>query len=247
MKLTEFFAENRKVALAFSGGVDSSYLLYAALQNSADVCSYYVKTAFQPNFEFDRAKKFAEELGAKLEIIEADIFQFQNIVCNASDRCYHCKKMILSQILERAQRAGYETIIDGTNASDSTQERPGMKALQEFRVRSPLREAGLSKEAIRQLSKEAGLSTWNLPSYSCLATRVKSGIEISRDLLEQIANAEKELFSLGYSNFRVRTDGEFAFLIFSKEQLEKAFEQKALLLSITGKFFRHVEIDREGR
>ncbi|MBO5998129.1 MAG: ATP-dependent sacrificial sulfur transferase LarE, partial [Lachnospiraceae bacterium] len=195
MTLNEFFEQNSRAALAFSGGVDSSYLLYAAMQAGADIKAYYVKAQFQPQFEFDDAMKLAEQLGADVRIIYADVLADPEVAANPADRCYYCKRNIFSQILQAAGEDGYRLILDGTNASDRADDRPGMKALKEMEVRSPLRECGLTKAMIRDLSRQAGLFTWNKPAYACLATRIPEGTAITDELLQMTEQAEDYLFS----------------------------------------------------
>ncbi|MDE5719128.1 MAG: ATP-dependent sacrificial sulfur transferase LarE, partial [Lachnospiraceae bacterium] len=210
MDLSAFFTEHPKAALAFSGGVDSAYLLYAAKAAGADVRAYYVKSVFQPQFELEDAKRFCGELGAGFKILTADVLADQAVRENPADRCYHCKKMIFTTIAEAAKADGYGMLLDGTNASDEEGDRPGMRALRELRVRSPLRECGLTKEEIRRLSGEAGLFTWKKPAYACLATRIPTGEEITVEKLKSTEAAEDFLFSLGFTDFRVRRFGEAA-------------------------------------
>ena len=177
--LQAFFTNNPKIALAFSGGVDSAYLLYAAKTFGADVKAYYVKTPFQPEFEYEDALRLAEQLGADMVTIHLDVLSDSAITENPKNRCYFCKKRIFTAILKQAKVDGYSLIIDGTNASDDASDRPGMVALQELSVRSPLRECCLTKEEIRRLSKEAGLFTHDKPAYACLATRIPTGTAIT--------------------------------------------------------------------
>ena len=148
-----FFAEHPEVAIAFSGGVDSAYLLYAASKYAKRVKAYYVQTAFQPRFEREDATRLAKELNVQMEILSVDILQDQSISSNPADRCYHCKKTLFSRILDAAKEDGFTILLDGTNASDEASDRPGMRALAELSVRSPLRECGLSKHAVRALCK----------------------------------------------------------------------------------------------
>ena len=140
MKLGGFFKENNRLAIAFSGGVDSTYLLYAAAKAGADVTAYYVKSAFQPEFEYDDAKKLAEQIGCRLCIIEADVLSDESVTANPENRCYYCKQHIMSAITAAAEADGYAVVCDGTNASDDADDRPGFTALVEFGIRSPLRE-----------------------------------------------------------------------------------------------------------
>ena len=192
------------MAIAFSGGVDSAYLLYAAKQYAEEVRAYYVNSAFQPAFEFEDAKRLAEQLGIKLCVIPINVLENEKVVANPANRCYYCKQVIFSKIVNQAAIDGFTELLDGTNASDDSADRPGMKALQELKVMSPLRECGLTKNQIRQLSKEAGLFTWNKPSYACLATRLPTGSKITNERLEATEKAENYLMELGFKNFRVR-------------------------------------------
>lgn len=219
MDLKEFFGLHPRVAVAFSGGVDSSYLLYAAKECGAKVCAYYVKSAFQPQFELDDAKRLADELGAEMKVLSADILADKTVAANPPDRCYYCKQRVFSEIIAAAKADGYTVIVDGTNASDDEGDRPGMAALRELSVLSPLRECGLTKSRIRELSKEAGLFTWDKPAYACLATRIKTGQTIDERLLQRTEKAEGYLFSLGFSDFRVRTVGETAKIQLREEQI----------------------------
>ena len=228
--LDEFFKDHKKLALAFSGGVDSAYLLYAGLEAGADIKAYYVKSDFQAAFELADAKRLAHELKAQMEIIEIDVLADKNVRSNPARRCYYCKNKIFSTIIERAQADGYRVLVDGTNASDSYDDRPGMKALEELKVLSPLRLAGLTKDQIRKKSKEAGLFTWNKDSYSCLATRIPPGEEINKDKLTKVEAAEDLLFSLGFKDFRARlVDGSFKIQV-READLEKILDHRLEIL-----------------
>ena len=204
MELKEFFRQHPKAAIAFSGGVDSSYLLYAALQCGADVRAYYVKGAFQPQFELDDAQRLARDIHAPMTVLRADVLRDETVTANPANRCYYCKKVVFSSIAQTALADGYTVLLDGTNASDDAGDRPGMRALQELQVLSPLRLCGLTKPEIRRLSKEARLFTWDKPAYACLATRIRTGEEITLQKLKQTEKAEGFLFGLGFRDFRVR-------------------------------------------
>ena len=247
MTLTEFFHENQKAAIAFSGGVDSAYLLYAALQSGADVRAYYVKSAFQPQFELDDARRLAETLSADMRVLDVDILADETVAANPSDRCYHCKRRIFSAIASAAAADGYTLLLDGTNASDDAGDRPGMRALRELSVRSPLRECGLTKPEIRRLSREAGLFTWDKPAYACLATRVPAGERLTAEKLENTERAEDFLFSLGFTDFRVRLFNGAARLQIPAEQLPRLLERRAEILSELKKTYSAVMLDLEVR
>ena len=175
MTLEQFFQENPRCALGFSGGVDSAYLLYAGVKAGADIRPYFIKTAFQPSFELADAQKLAEGLGVEVTVLELDALADPRVAANPADRCYFCKQNLFRTLKERAIADGYPVLLDGTNASDEAGDRPGMRALAELSVRSPLRECGLTKAEIRARSREAGLFTWDKPAYACLATRVPAG------------------------------------------------------------------------
>ena len=244
MNLERFFQEHTKVALGFSGGVDSAYLLYAGIHYGADVRAYYVKTAFQPQFELEDARRLAKELGADLRLLELEVLQSETIAANPADRCYHCKNQIFGRICEEARKDGYPLILDGTNASDQVAERPGMRALAELQVRSPLRECGLTKQEIRRLSKEAGLFTWDKPAYACLATRVPTGMNLEAGLLNQVEQAETALTKLGFSDFRVRVTREKAARIQVPEgQLARLIEERQRVLEAMEPWFETVLLD----
>ena len=200
MTLQEFFTEHPKAALGFSGGVDSSYLLYAGIKAGADIRPYFIKTAFQPEFELEDAKRLCAQLGAELHIIKLDALTNPDVVKNPANRCYYCKTGLFGTLQQRAKADGYTVLLDGTNASDDAGDRPGMKALTEMSVLSPLRLCGLSKAQIRELSREAGLFTWDKPAYACLATRVPTGEAITEALLARVEGAEQVLFSLGFTD-----------------------------------------------
>ena len=226
MTLEEFFSQNRKVALCFSGGVDSSYLLYAGLHHGAHIQPYYLKTEFQPEFELEDAKRLAKELGVRLIFKEVSSLDNSLIVRNDEQRCYHCKKFGLGQIYKMAKADGYDVVIDGSNADDDPSERPGMKALEEMGIISPLRMANLSKAEIRTLSKKANLFTWNKAAYACLATRIPSGTELEKETLQKVELSEQVLFEMGFNDFRVRVLGEYARLELCSEQMQKAIERR---------------------
>lgn len=243
MTLNDFFRDNPKVALAFSGGVDSAYLLYAACEAGADVRAYYVKTDFQPGFEFEDAGRMCEELGAEMSVIYLDILGDPEVEANPPDRCYHCKKHVFRAITERAKKDGYDLIIDGTNASDDLGDRPGVRALREYGVRSPLRECGLTKDMIRALSREAGLFTWDKPAYACLATRIQTGQKITYDTLKAVEACEAFMSELGFRDFRVRVRGNDALIQIREEDYERYIYEKDDVEGTIIRYFDGVSLD----
>ena len=247
MTLQEFFIQYPRCALAFSGGVDSAWLLYAGSQYGAEIRPYYVKSQFQPDFEYRDAMRLCRELGAEPTVLPMDALCSEAVRANGPDRCYHCKINIMSTIIARASADGFSVLLDGTNASDDSGDRPGMRALGELGILSPLRFCGLTKPEIRRLSREAGLFTWDKPAYACLATRVKTGEAITNARLAAIERSEDRLFSRGYTDFRVRTSGENALLQFPEAQLARAQAELPRIREILGADFETIEIDPKGR
>ena len=243
MNLQEFFQENPKAAIAFSGGVDSAYLLHCAAFYAKECRAYYVKSAFQPQFELDDAVRFCKEAGLPLRVLSVDILACPEVTDNPADRCYHCKKRIFSAIYEAAREDGYTVLLDGTNASDQADDRPGMRALSEMKVLSPLRLCGLTKQEIRELSKEAGLFTWDKPAYACLATRIPSGEAITQEKLTATEEAEGFLFRLGFTDFRVRLRGETALIQVPAGQMEMVLAHREEIRAELGKYYRGVTLD----
>ena len=247
MELRDFFQECPKVALGFSGGVDSAYLLYAALDHGAQVRPYFIKTAFQPQFELEDARRLCAQLGVELTVLELDVLQIPGVAENPPDRCYHCKRALFGRLRQQAQADGYTVLIDGTNASDDAGDRPGMQALRELRVRSPLRECGITKDMVRSLSREAGLFTWEKPAYACLATRIPTGTEITREDLQRAEQAETALMALGFRDFRVRLSGEKARLQVTGEQMALAVDKRSEIVQALKPLFQEVLLDLEER
>lgn len=247
MKLDEFFEANKKMAIAFSGGVDSTYLLYAAVKAGADVKAYCVKSAFQPGFEFEEAKKLADMIGCELQVIEVDVLSEERIIVNLQNRCYYCKQKIMSAITGAAKADGYGLICDGTNATDDADDRPGFRALEEFGIRSPLRECGLTKEDVRNASREAGLPTWNKPAYACLATRIMTGEMITSEKLEITEKAESRLYDMGFRDFRARMRGSSALVQIVKDQHAEALEREEEIRSALSDLYDKVMIDGSPR
>lgn len=247
MELRDFFAQHPKAALGFSGGVDSAYLLYEARRWGADVKAYFIKSQFQPDFELEDARKLAAELDADLRVICCDVLADQQVAANPKNRCYYCKSRIFGLLRQAAAEDGYSCIMDGTNASDQVSDRPGMEALREMEVLSPLRLCGLTKDEIRRRSKEAGLFTWNKPAYACLATRVPEGEPITSEKLRRIEGGETELAALGFSDFRIRLFGEGARIQLPKGQMARAVEERGVLRQSLAPFFDIVLLDLKER
>lgn len=247
MELSEFFAQNPRAALGFSGGVDSAYLLYAGVRAGAEIRPYFIKTQFQPEFELNDARRLAESLGVELTVIEHDILSVPAVVENPPDRCYHCKTALFGLLKAAAARDGYPLLLDGTNASDDAGDRPGMRALSELAVCSPLRECGLTKDEIRRRSREAGLFTWEKPAYACLATRVPAGRRLTAEVMRRVEAAENELFALGFSDFRVRVYHDAARVQLPAALFPAAMENRERIVTALKPFFAIVLLDLEPR
>ena len=247
MTLKEFFEANPKAALAFSGGTDSAYLLWAAVQAGAAVQPYFVRSAFQPRFELKDAERLCAQLGLRLRVLDCDVLARPEIAANPPDRCYHCKRALFTRLLAVAAEEGYPLAIDGTNASDPEDDRPGMKALRELGVRSPLREAELRKCDVRRLSAQAGLFTADKPSYACLATRIPSGTAITPAMLETVEQAEGLLAGRGYRNFRVRLHPWGALLQFDERQHADAEKDMENIRGLLGGMFHELRLDPKPR
>ena len=247
MTIREFFTAHPRAAIAFSGGVDSAYLLWAAKESGADVTAYYVRSQFQPAFEYEDAVSMAELTGARMRVIRVDALADERVRANPADRCYFCKIHIMGAIRKAAAEDGYDLICDGTNASDDVSDRPGFKALQEYGIRSPLRECALTKTRIRELGWEAGLPVWNKPSYACLATRIPAGEEITEEKLRKTELAETRLFEMGFRDFRVRMRDGAALVQVNAAQYEEAVSRKNEIGTAIGELYTSVRIDDHTR
>ena len=243
MDLRQFFQEHPKAALAFSGGADSAYLLWAARREGADAVPYFVSTPFQPAFEQADARRLAEELGVSLRVVEVDVLTAPQVADNPANRCYYCKKALFTALKCQAAADGCDTIIDGTNASDDAGDRPGMAALRELEVLSPLRLCGLTKKDVRRLSRKAGLFTWDKPSYACLATRFPAGRPITAEDLQRVEAGEAALMARGYRDLRLRLRGEGALLQLPEVQMERARGEWKELEHLLAPWFDRVGLD----
>lgn len=199
------------VAVAFSGGVDSTFLLQAAHNVLGDhAIAVTAAPVFVPRREQNEALNFCSERGIRQIVIPAESLDIDGVRHNPPDRCYHCKREIFGKILDVAAKNGIQTVAEGSNTDDTGDYRPGMRAIRELGVRSPLLDAGLSKADIRALSRELELPTWDKPSFACLASRFVYGEEITDEKLSMVDRAEQTLLDLGFRQFRVRIHGRLA-------------------------------------
>lgn len=245
--LAKFFRHHPRLGLAFSGGTDSAYLLYAAKNCGCQVVAYYAKSRFQPDFELADAKKLAAQLGVTMKVLELDVLANPAVAANPADRCYHCKREIFSCILAAAAQDGISIVMDGTNASDPSGDRPGMRALAELSVVSPLRLCGITKAELRGYSHRAGLFTWNKPAYACLATRIPIGTAITATALAKLEAGEGWLMSQGFSDLRLRTFSGGAKLQLPENQLDRALQMRDNIIKELSPMFGEIVIDPEPR
>lgn len=247
MELKAFARDNPRAVLGLSGGVDSAYLLYAGCKEGADWRPVYIRTVFQPAFELADARRLCDILGVDLTVLDEDILSDPKVRANPADRCYYCKQRLFGRIAAWAGTQGIPLILDGSNASDPPEDRPGMRAAKELGVRSPLREAGLTKAEIRRLSREAGLFTWDKPAYACLATRIPIGTRLERDTLEKMERGEDALRALGFSDLRIRVYHDAARLQLPEAQMQAAIRKKDEILHVLKPIFPAVMLDLEVR
>ncbi len=222
-KLKKSLAELGKVLVAYSGGVDSTFLLKVAVDTlgADNVLACISAGVVEPKHVLQRAKKFARDLGVRLEIIDTDELADANFVANKADRCFHCKSHLCQMLLDVANQNGFKHVVFGTNHDDLDDFRPGNRAMKIFGIRSPLAEAGLTKQDIRQLSRQMGLETADVPSSPCLASRIAYGLEINEQRLKQIEQAEDFLRQLGLVEFRVRHHDTIARIEVNPQDIEK--------------------------
>ncbi|MCR4791312.1 MAG: ATP-dependent sacrificial sulfur transferase LarE [Lachnospiraceae bacterium] len=210
-KLEEDLSSLGKVAVAFSSGVDSAFLLKVAhdvLGNNAIALT--ASACFFPGKELEEAKAFCKEEGIRHIVVEFDGLGVPDFKDNPPDRCYVCKRALFTCMTGAANEAGFDIIVEGSNTDDTGDYRPGMRAISELGIRSPLKDAGLSKNDIRMLSKELGLYTWDKPSYACLASRFVYGEQITEDKLRMVELAEQRLHEMGFRQVRVRIHDRMA-------------------------------------
>jgi len=250
-KLKRFIQQYDKVAVAFSGGVDSSFLLRAACEaiGKENVLAITLKAAVNPEREVAEAVELAEQAGARHIVIPVDVMSIPGFAENPPDRCYICKTAIFERIIAEAHSHAIDVIFDGTNADDENDYRPGMKALRELGVISPLKACGLGKKEIRQHSMEMGIGTWDKPSMACLASRVPYNEPITEEKLRLVGRAEGLMQVMGFRQFRVRCHGNIARVEIAPEEMTKALDM-AVLKKISDELkdmgFQYVTLDMQG-
>ena len=238
------------VLVAFSGGADSAYLAWAAHQALGD--RTLAITALSASFsEHDRreSERFAAANGIRHEIIHTEEFSNPLYVANQADRCYHCKDELFDKMEAVARSRGFSAIAYGINADDTHEFRPGHRAAAEHKILAPLLDAGLRKNEIRELSRVAGLSTWDRPAAACLSSRVAYGTAVTPELLARIEAGENVLREFGFRQFRLRVHGELARIEIARDELDRALNAELfqeISADLKGLGFTYVTLDLEG-
>ena len=247
-KLKEYLASFGSVAVAFSSGVDSALLLFAAKEALGDraIAVTAVSGAF-PKRELTEAKEFCTEHGIRQEIVEFHEMEVEGFRENPTNRCYICKKALFQEIMKAAAAHGIGTVAEGSNLDDLGDYRPGLTAIAELGIESPLRACGLTKSDIRALSRYFGLPTWSKPSYACLASRFVYGETITEKKLSMVDRAEQLLLDLGFRQIRVRIHGMMARIEVLPEEFPKLLENRLLIVKSFKEYgFTYVSMDLTG-
>lgn len=247
-KLLKFLQRYHKPALGFSGGVDSSLLLAACKKAGVNVQAITACTPVLPAFEQEDAKRIAEEWNVKQTIIPLNPLELPEFCANSSQRCYYCKRKIFTAIKNQAAKLGCDVLLDGANADDTGDYRPGMKAAEELRVVSPLLACGLTKAEVRALARRYGVSVADKPAYACLASRIAYGEPITLEKLRMVEQAEDNLRTMQLHDIRVRCHGAIARIEITQEQLPLATGQlrQAIIDAVKDAGFTYVTLDLEG-
>lgn len=239
------------VALAFSGGVDSTLLLKAALDALGEdgVLAITAASPFFPDWELQESRDLARQLGARQIVVKCDLLQLPKVVRNDALRCYYCKQALFGLCRDTAFKQGFTLLLDGSNLDDGDDYRPGSRAATELGVRSPLAECGLTKADVRELSRQLDLPTWDRPAFACLASRIPYGTPIEAGSLQQVEQCETALRDLGFNGARARHHGETVRLEIAPRLFPRMLEESirnAVVEAARAAGFAYVALDLEG-
>jgi len=246
--LRQSLGEMEGVLLAYSGGVDSAFLLHVAFDVLGErVLAVTARSPLRPAAELAAAQQLASGLGAKHLVISTNELDDPELVRNPQERCYLCKRRLFLGLKRLAADEGLREVVDGSNSDDLGEHRPGLKALRELSVRSPLAESRLSKEEIRDLSRMLGLTTWDKPSQSCLATRFPYGEQLTSEKLRRVEEAERSLIKLGFRDLRVRSHGPLARIEVNPADMSALLQQAPVVVDKLEELgFVHITMDLKG-
>lgn len=248
--LRQIIEDYHSAVIGYSGGVDSTLLLKVAHDILGNrVMGVIALSPTLPASEFDNALSIAQQYSLPVIIVHSNEIENPDFQKNAHDRCYHCKTELFSLLKKKADEMGFEHIFDGQNADDHTDYRPGTKAAEEFAVKSPLKDAGLTKSDIRHLSQNIGLPTWNKPAQACLSSRIPYGTPVTTERLSKIEKAERVLQKKGFSQFRVRHHENIARIETTTEELGRFLDKELrsyIIHSLKDIGYQYVTIDLEG-
>ena len=246
-RLREYLSKFDKLCVAYSGGVDSDLLMNVAYEVLKDNAVAVIGDGIMlSRKDLEDAENLARKTGIKYYVVKVDVFSVNEFKFNDKKRCYYCKKNIMGEIIKKANELGFDTVADGKNSDDGKVYRPGAEAARELGIVSPLYEAGMTKQDIRQAARELGLETWNKPSNSCLATRFPYDTELTAENFAKVEGAELLIAQKGIPSGRVRMHGDIARIEVPEERFNELISDKKLIENIKNVGFRYVTLDLEG-